>query len=147
MSCERAQVPPEQRNVYQHFDLTEEEIRIIKHQSNIRSSASASASAAATEGEGAESELEGGAHPALREVPASSSSASAAAAASSRPGPSSLLQHPLASTLPLKLEVKAELTELQQVLRAQEQMKQIQAEEEGILQRQLAALEQPQKKL
>jgi hypothetical protein len=144
-------VPPEQRNVYQHFDLTEEEIRIIKHQSNIRSSASASASAAATEGEGTEGELEGGAHPALREAPASSSSSSAAAAAaagaSGRPAPSSLLHHPLASTLPLKLEVKAELTELEQVLRAQEQMKQIQAEEEGILQRQLAALEQPQKKL
>lgn len=133
-------VPPEQRNVYQHFDLTEEEIRIIQHQTQRESKQHGEGAAAAAAAGGAAADSNGSmqtdeveeSHPALRPIAASSSpaaSSSAAAAAASLP------PHPL------KAEVKLELSEYEQVLRARQQMARIHAEEAAILDQQLLALD------
>jgi hypothetical protein len=156
-------VPPEQRNVYQHFDQTEEELRVERSlRAHLHGGGSAAGSAdafslgahAAAAGSSATAAAAGGStqaddeddaslapnegvHPALRPAPQSATAAAAAAAAGVAAAASSAnsSQAPLLlpSGRPLKTEVGAELSEVEQVLRAQKQLQRIAEEEEEIV--------------
>jgi hypothetical protein len=156
-------VPPEQRNVYQHFDQTEEELRVERslrahlHGGDSAAAAgsadafslgahaaggSSSATAAAAAGGSTQADDEDdaslapneGVHPALRPAPQAATAAAAAAAAGVAAASSSdSSQLLLPSGRPLKTEVGAELSEVEQVLRAQKQLQRIAEEEEQIV--------------
>jgi hypothetical protein len=105
-------VPPEQRNVYQHFTHTEEEMRILKRDAQIK-------------GE-------------VEFVPmtlATTPHAGAAASSSLQTATDIALAGP-----PLKAEVKAELTELEEVERATIGLQRLNEEEAEVLRRQVKNL-------
>jgi CHASE3 domain sensor protein len=120
-------VPPEQRNVYAHFELTEEEMRILKQNNTLHTNNQ--------QQEDQEDELEA-AHSGLREIePAAAAASSSSAAAAS----SSVVLNPLG--FPLKQEVKQELAEMDEVSRAAIGLRRLAEEEAAIFRNQLANLD------
>jgi len=151
-------VPPEQRNVYSHFDRAEEEVSIIRQQlatntsdvaAGIGAESEMAAAAAATPETsqvstsstmraGVMIESEGDVdHPALQpraqliksENIAAAASSSSASVPGARTDPLSTTSLP---AFPLKQEVVEELSEMEQIVRAEEQMRRIHQEEEAI---------------
>jgi hypothetical protein len=119
-----ADVPPEQRNTYKHFDVSEEEMRILK-QNNLLM-ATGSSSRATLEVEEEREERAGEAHPALRAVAMPESHAG------QELGPLGL---------PLKKEVTEELAEMDEVHRAARGLRRLLQDEAALLHNQMAQLQ------
>lgn len=121
-------VPPEQRNVYSHFEPSEEERRMLKHNNTLQTSARTGDE----DGDATQHDT----HPALRAIAHVPTSTAAAAAPSSSTGAD---LNPLG--FPLKQEVKFELAEMDACARAAIGLRRLAEEEAEILRNQLANLD------
>lgn len=132
-------VPPEQRNVYSHFDITEEELRLrtIKQGNDNSAAAAAASSSSSSSASQLNSEEEltpQQLHHAIREAP---SAASAAAAASSSATPFVFVKTE---------KMNDELSEPDAIRRAALGLQRLAQEEAEMIRRQLESLDQSWKK-
>ena len=129
-------VPPEQRNVYNHFEPTEEEIRILRNNHFINNENQTDAANADATYQSSHATSPPIARALVSPTHSLSSSPSAASASASS---SPFMLSPIG--FPLKVEVKAELDEMNEVARAAAGLKRLAQEEAEIIKNQIAALQ------